>query len=1345
MEEDGQPEAAAQTPQQPQQQAAPQAPIQQPQQQVTSQGPTQQPVKEGWLDQLTGAAVATAVDLIDNTLQGDQKTFDQIRGGMRNARQEIVAKGQQNKSVGAEIYRGLTGADENLGNKVMGAAEFAGDVFGGLADAVGIVDRADEDIPWNENYQYAQYDLGLSETNTWYGGLVQEALSFALGGGAIGSGAKALGAGQTLQGVSAVGGDFILDYFSNAEDGNLSNMVMDNMVTGTALANPLSAALAHSEEDNPHWRRLKNAIEGAFPSIALTAVSRLYKGVRRGNEIIAAGGSAEEATAAARAVAQAEPDEAFAAAAKAENQTASGRPGIYHGTYGGDSIRETGFRPSTGETDTLGRGVYFTDNPELAQSYGSEVLRGDASNLNIKEISYEEAQEVFAKYGGMNQYGGPVDVDALAKELGGEYDGVRVSGLYDDDPAVTEVLLFDSAKADAILEKVEGKPPTVDPQDRVVQIDKAPDVNTSAASFWEDAQPGGGASLIDEIDAQQITTIDGLREFVRGKIPGVDVDEISRRLSRQPDEHIYDTFLSLSDFADTGNIEVLEPLRFKNTFDIKGVDAGGAVVLDTLVKSVGERIAVLSEEMARLTEVDAPFKTQARQILNRAEALVTIKKEATQFSSKGLENWKSVPPALKRAVLKDRQQISEIFGQIREGIESTDPQVVMKTKKQLAKLAVGLSGTKGDPKLQMQMLEGLARVSMKRINSVFINSILSGPLTHARNIAGNLTSIGERSVSRALGGGGFRATASFNGIFESFGDALAVARESFNSPYSITTASSKVVDYAARDRKVIENLSKVASTRGEKFAVGVVETTYDLTNNPWFNWPGKALQAGDDFTKTLLARMEMRYEAALEADEMVKGIGPQVRPDQYSSLRNAAYDKISKKKIAPNGNILDHDLIEITEAAAFQRPLEGWVMSFGKSIQNAPGGRIIMPFFKTGHNITRYGVQASPLAPLSSEWRQVMRSGTADQKAIMRGRMALGSITASGAAVLANADLLTGYGPPPGPERDLWLKNHEPNSIRIGDKWVSYQAIPGMSLVWSTVADITNMVSELSDGNADYVLGASTFFVANAITSQPMFQGVLNLSEILDFRRLTPDRFNEAAGNFANTLVGGASARRSLENALAQNMHEYRNWSEAVISKLTGGLSNLEGITNPVPRIDILTGKPMQGKYGNKLNLLNPFTVVGHDVHPIVEVVSRLDYPLKFALPSKVSGVNLEPAEQSFIAEQIYDGGNFPKSLKAVLESDKFWGLYDRWNADMAQGRAVPKEESEWWAMLDRTVGSFVSRARLQLKGGTSDISQRFRQTFPERSARAGSGSAGNLTQADQGALRDIIRYAKFD
>ena len=371
----------------------------------------------------------------------------------------------------------------------------------------------------------------------------------------------------------------------------------------------------------------------------------------------------------------------------------------------------------------------------------------------------------------------------------------------------------------------------------------------------------------------------------------------------------------------------------------------------------------------------------------------------------------------------------------------------------MSKLGMAFASSGGDAKLQMAVIEGIARVGWKRVNSVFINSVLSGPLTHARNLGGNAVAIGERVFSRAIGGEGFTSFRAFDGFAETISESLSLAKQSFGSPYSVVTDSSKVVDYALQDRRVIENAINAAKTPGEKAATASTALQlFDFTNQPWFSWPGRALQAGDDLTKSILARMELRFQAAKEAADYAKTL----KPGEQLKSADEFYRALKDSKLSPSGKILDHDLLDITEAAAFNALSKGGRRLWAAPSKEHPVGGSSCPSTKpdTTSSLCSAGVST---CPLSKEFREVMEFGTETQKAVMRGRMATSYLVVSSAAGLAAADLLTGYGPPPGEERDDWLKSHEPNSIRIGDKWVSYQAVPGIALVMSTVADITNM------------------------------------------------------------------------------------------------------------------------------------------------------------------------------------------------------------------------------------------------------------------------------------------------
>ncbi len=1468
--------------------------------------------------------------------------------------QQIVEQGQQNPinqgdgpegadKVAAELGKATLGAPVNLGAKLAGAAEFTGDFAGAVADALGIIDREEEDIPWSENYRYAQYDLGLAQTETLYGGLIQEALSFAMAGGATGAIGTAAGLSAKGQAALALSSDFILDYFSDADGGNLSNLVQNNPLTGESLANPLSAALAHKDEDNPHWRRFKNSLEGLIPGVGVLAVQGFYRGVRAGN---AFDGTSSEKAEVARKVAQEDPTGVFADAAKAENQGVSGRPapqpqvskspeeieqlknefielrnkvdvlvdtareeeaGFYIDQMAaiskqlpfhvqielGDFNRDVDIGPK-GEaeisiTADIDPRIPVSD-PEVTARLQSALRTDDLTSLSSEDVSNATTNDLLT---GRNRLAGSAKVyditwfasgevgtegllkiwkelnsvfeqlepgtivrnqpadDGIGKgqsqaqsrieaanrdtldvkqfekfkeKMDGQYpltigEGVdaytfknveehyrgitdrareMVAGPSTKDLSSARSRLYQRAGFGPIIdfnqfavvrgspqgrrwlepvnsfseipeiqrrvreEAIQAKPSLFEPQERAVQVDKEPDINSSAASFWEDDMSGGGRSVVDEVDVAQIQTEQGLKDFISERIDSVDVDEISRRLSRQPPEYVTEVFRSLANFANSGSIVDLEDLRFTNTFGIKGVDAGGAVVLDTLLKSVSERVGVLSEAIMQLEEVGGSVKTQADQLLARVEIFTNIKKEATQFSSKNLENWKEVPNNLQAAIARDREQAAKLFGELRENLNSSDPVELREGKKKLRALAIGLSHAKGDPMLQMSFIEGLARVGWSRFSSVMINSLLSGPLTHARNIAGNLTAIGERSlISRPIGrlmqgdfAGAARSFQALGAIHESVAESLLVAGRSWNNVGSITTPAGKIKDYAAETMQQLDTLIKTASNDSERAAAMHAKRILALSNNPWFTWPGKGLQAGDDFTKSLLARMELKVQAADEAAKLTANLDPR----RSKIVRRRTYNQLKTQKIAPNGKILDHDLVAITEDAAFQRPLEGWVKRMGESIQGLPGGRtFFMPFFTTGANITRYGLQGTPAAKLMGQYQDAIKYGTPDEKAIMEGRMAAGTFLMSAVALGASNDRVTGYGPKPGSDRNLWLKTHKPHSISFYDDengnpvWIEHRVIPGMSMIWSVVADTVNVVQKASEGDAQFALDALPFFIASALDSQPMFQGVMNLSNFLDFESWPKDATPETMLDITNRALGGAQMRRTFENAIAQSMHDYENWREKFLAQVSGGLSTQFGITEPIAKTDILTGKPMLTKYqSNRWNLVNPFTTQTSNPHPIIETLSELSYSkIADMVPSRVGGVPVEPLEDALLRQAIYDNGNFAKAMSSILGNDDhiFWQELKNWqeayaNGQFPDGTPVPaKEDSRWWARLDKMTGTFVQKAKMELMNGSSEVSVNYRETRETRRAKLGTGGVQNFSEEDQARFQSLIDF----
>ena len=379
-------------------------------------------------------------DWVDDTFQGDQLSRDEIVENRQELKEEQRQFNKETEegfydtaagTVAAEGVRAVAGGLAQAVETAGETAELAGDALKG---AVGL--SGDEAAPWEANYEWADWDLGVAENRTLVGNFARETVAVLAGmrglrAAGVGVGSQTAGqrlASETLRGA-------LYDFFSEPGEGNLSNLVQDSR-----FANPLSKALAHEDDDNPWIRKLKNMVEGGTIGVAVDGLGELYTALRAGKKAQAAGKS---------------PEEAMEASLNA----------LYHGTDQADAIKRTGFRVSAGESDSLGRGVYMTRDRSLANAYGKEILEGSDEGLRIKELTIDEMEEVYSRYGGMNEMGGPADVDALKKEFGEEFDAVSVKGLYDDKPDLDEVLIFEATRADEIT----GRPLILDPNERLTK------------------------------------------------------------------------------------------------------------------------------------------------------------------------------------------------------------------------------------------------------------------------------------------------------------------------------------------------------------------------------------------------------------------------------------------------------------------------------------------------------------------------------------------------------------------------------------------------------------------------------------------------------------------------------------------------------------------------------------------------------------------------------------------------------------------------------------------------------------------------------------------------------------
>ena len=184
---------------------------------------------------------------------------------------------------------------------------------------------------------------------------------------------------------------------------------------------------------------------------------------------------------------------------------------------------------------------------------------------------------------------------------------------------------------------------------------------------------------------------------------------------------------------------------------------------------------------------------------------------------------------------------------------------------------------------------------------------------------------------------------------------------------------------------------------------------------------------------------------------------------------------------------------------------------------------------------------------------------------------------------------------------------------------------------------------------------------------------------------------------------------------------------------LTGGLFG-----EKVERINPLTGHPIASKYGNKLKLINPFAVVNKTPGDLIDTLDALDFPIPLSVPDKISGVALTPDEKNLLGKATYAGGEFPKTLNRVLGSAEFESEYNDWIKRRNTVGAEPKEESAWWRRLQRAQKKYMDQARRELRNGTSETSQHWRDTYTQRAQGLGTGDGGNMTPEQMREAREI-------
>ena len=559
-----------------------------------------------------------------------------------------------------------------------------------------------------------------------------------------------------------------------------------------------------------------------------------------------------------------------------------------------------------------------------------------------------------------------------------------------------------------------------------------------------------------------------------------------------------------------------------------------------------------------------------------------------------------------------------------------------------AKLQAALYLEISDPIQRARFLDKSFRAKThEAIYEVWINSLLSSPVTHTVNLVGNLMysagQIPTRTMAAMMGhmrrqgilkGGNDRGVmlgddaAAMMGYVMAMKDAFKLAGKAFVDP------SGEIVAKLEPGKKF-----RVNAFSAEQFqARGMMGHLVDYAGHAFTlgRLPTRSLVFGDVFFKVMTQRMNLYSEAFSRASR--EGIS------DNREFAEAVADYITNPTKEMQEAAIDEGRL-----VTFQSDLG----EYGKAIQTLgthPVIRWFLPFVKTPANIINRAWDHTPFAMFTTDYKAAIKAG--GEKADMaRARVAMGSASMAGVALAAHNGLITGGGPSdPKLRANLERQGWQPYSIKFGDTYVSIKRLEPFSTIIGLAADITEIATQGDETKTAEAVAALGMAFSKNVTSKTWMTGLSNLLEAIE----NPDRHGaKTIESLVRTIIPRGLAQ--VEKMGDPQKRYIRDLVDAIKQDVPGWSSSLPSKLNT-------WGEPIVFQ---STSLINPFYTSEWKPNPLDTELDRLKTGFS-SLPETIPGSGgqllLDPWEYHDFAELA------GKTAKADLEKEIKKDKYDKSN-----------------------------------------------------------------------------------
>ena len=429
-----------------------------------------------------------------------------------------------------------------------------------------------------------------------------------------------------------------------------------------------------------------------------------------------------------------------------------------------------------------------------------------------------------------------------------------------------------------------------------------------------------------------------------------------------------------------------------------------------------------------------------------------------------------------------------------------------------------------DPEALGELARKVPRLTnAQRIRTIVQASMLTSPSTHVANTTGNtlgiLFEIGARRMAEGAGTGAIvqgEAAAMMAGLNQAIYDIIQRAPKVTRFIQNIDDAATK----AELDANALGNHLFAETAQSSNPAISGAANLL----NGIIQTPAKLTSGADKYAKYV------SYSAALNATAYRKAF----RDVEAGVIKgNDVGRRASEYMLHPSDDMID-EAYRLADEITFSRTQEYWtdkndkqypglgrsMLNIRKAVEGSGdnplrgfASGVIMPFINTPANIMSYSMRSSPFAPLMKRYQEDMIAGGARAE-VAKARMRLGSAVMWSGFSLAASGYVTGGGPSdPNQRQALMRTGWQPYSIKIGNKYYSYNRLDPLGTLLSMSGDMADVAvntdwndNEQVDQWSEYV-GIAVGAIGASLMNKSMLKGVSDLIELAADPKRNGERF----------------------------------------------------------------------------------------------------------------------------------------------------------------------------------------------------------------------------------------------